>query len=315
MMIMADGEFVGLLSGGCLEEDLKIHAQQVFASGEPCAIEYDMRGPDDLIYGIGAGCEGAMRVLLEPADCGSLAAAGLAAAGDATRAGRPTSLVVVHESRDLKLGTYRAALPLSPMLVAAAEQALVNCASRHFEAESAGPRTRAFIQFLAPPPNLLVCGAGPDAEPVVSTACALGWRVIVVDHRPAYAVASRFPGAEVRLADAGALRASVDIERCHAAVVMSHHLQSDASYLRELAAAGTPAYVGLLGPAARRSRLARELGATADMLQTRIRGPVGLDIGAATPEGIALAIVGEIHAWLAGRADGVVAFDSARPAW
>jgi hypothetical protein len=124
----------------------------------------------------------------------------------------------------------------------------------------------------------------------------------VVDHRPAYAYASRFPGAEVRLADAGALRASVDIERCHAAVVMSHHLQSDACYLRELAEAGAPAYVGLLGPAARRSRLARELGATADMLRTRIRGPVGLDIGAATPEGIALAIVGEIHAWLAGRA-------------
>jgi xanthine dehydrogenase accessory factor len=101
MMIMADGEFVGLLSGGCLEADLKIHAQQVFASGEPRAIEYDMRGPDDLIYGIGAGCEGAMRVLLERADRGSLAAAALAAAGDAARAGRSTSLVVVHESAQI----------------------------------------------------------------------------------------------------------------------------------------------------------------------------------------------------------------------
>jgi xanthine/CO dehydrogenase XdhC/CoxF family maturation factor len=315
MMIMADGEFVGLLSGGCLEADLMFHAQQVFASGEPCAVEYDMRGPDDLIYGIGAGCEGAMRVLLEPADRGTLAAAALAAAGDATRKSQATSLVVVHESRDLKLGTYRAVPPLSPMLVVAAEEALANCASRHFDSEDCGQRERALVQFVAPPPNLLVCGAGPDAEPVVSTACALGWRVIVVDHRPAYAVASRFPGAEVRLADAGALRSSVDIDHCHAAVVMSHHLQSDASYLRELAEAGAPAFVGLLGPAARRSRLARELGAAADKLQNRIRGPVGLDIGAATPEGIALAIVGEIHAWLAGRAAGEVAFDSLRPSW
>jgi xanthine dehydrogenase accessory factor len=314
MFIMADGEFVGLLSGGCLETDLKIHAQQVFASGEPCAIEYDMRGPDDLIYGIGAGCEGAMRVLLERADRGTFAAVALAAASEATRRSQATSLVVVHESRDVRLGTYRAAPPLSPVLVAASEQVLADCASRHFDSEDSGRRMRTLVEFLAPPPYLLVCGAGPDAEPVVRAACALGWRVLVVDHRPAFAVASRFPGAEVRFADAGALRASVDIERCHAAVVMSHHLKSDACYLRALAEAGAPAYVGLLGPAARRSRLARELGATADMLQTRIRAPVGLDIGAATPEGIALAIICEIHAWLAGRAPGGAAVDS-RSAW
>jgi xanthine/CO dehydrogenase XdhC/CoxF family maturation factor len=315
MLIMADGEFVGLLSGGCLEEDLKSHAQQVFASGVPRAIEYDMRGPDDLIYGIGGGCEGAMRVLLEPADPGSRAATALAAAGNATRAGQRTSLVIVHQSRDLQLGTHSAAAPLPAKLVAAGQQALAHCASRRYESEDGGQRTQALIQFLAPPPCLLVCGAGPDAEPVVGAACALGWRVTVVDHRPAYAVASRFPGAEVRLADVGSLRAAVDIERCHAAVVMSHHLRSDASYLRELAEAGAPAYVGLLGPTARRSRLAKELGATADKLAARIRGPVGLDIGATTPEGIALAIIGEIHAWLAGRATGEVAFASSRSAW
>jgi xanthine/CO dehydrogenase XdhC/CoxF family maturation factor len=315
MLIVNDDELVGLLSGGCLEADLKIHAQQVLSSGVARAVEYDMRGADDLLYGIGAGCEGAMRVLLEPAERGSRAAAALAAASNATRAGTSTSLVIVHESQDLQLGTYSAAAPLPATLVAAGEQVLVQCASRRFESDDCGRRTRALIQFLAPPPYLLVCGAGPDAEPVVSAACALGWRVAVVDHRPAYAIASRFPGAEVRLADVGSLRSAVDIERCHAAVVMSHHLESDASYLRELAEAGAPPYVGLLGPAARRSRLARELGATADKLKSRMRGPVGLDIGAATPEGIALAIVGEIHAWLAGRAAGGAGIDSPRSNW
>jgi len=82
---------------------------------------------------------------------------------------------------------------------------------------------------------------------------------------------------------------------------MSHHLPSDVAYLRELAEAGTPQYVGLLGPAARRRRIAQELGVTAQKLRARIRGPVGIDIGAVTPEGIALAIVAQIHAWLAGR--------------
>src|SRR5450755_3184631 len=87
MLIMADGSYLGLLSGGCLEADLKIHAQQVLQSGMARAVEYDMRGPDDILFGIGAGCEGAMRVLLEPADPGSSAAAALATAGQATQAG------------------------------------------------------------------------------------------------------------------------------------------------------------------------------------------------------------------------------------
>ncbi|MDB6085006.1 MAG: hypothetical protein JWN43_2887, partial [Gammaproteobacteria bacterium] len=109
-------------------------------------------------------------------------------------------------------------------------------------------------------------------------------------------------------ADARELRSRVAIEECHAAVVMSHHLPSDVAYLRELAAAGLPGYVGLLGPPARRRRIAEELGAAAEKLRSRVRGPVGIDIGAVTPEGIALAIVSEIHAWLAGR--GPVMLDS-----
>jgi xanthine/CO dehydrogenase XdhC/CoxF family maturation factor len=164
-----------------------------------------------------------------------------------------------------------------------------------------GGRTRAFVQFLAPPPHVLICGAGPDAQPVASAARALGWRVSVVDHRPAFAVPAHFPGAEVRLSDAHLLRSTIAVEQCHAAVVMSHHLPSDAIYLRELAVADVPEYIGLLGPEARRHRLAQELGTTADELRSRVHGPVGIDIGAVTPEGIALAIVSQIHAWLAGR--------------
>jgi xanthine dehydrogenase accessory factor len=82
---------------------------------------------------------------------------------------------------------------------------------------------------------------------------------------------------------------------------MSHHLDSDVAYLRELSAAGLPAYVGLLGPAARRHRIAQELGPAAEGLKARLHGPVGIDIGAITPEAIALAIVSEVHAWLAAR--------------
>ena len=68
MLIMSDGSYLGLLSGGCLEADLKLHAGEVLDGGATRAVEYDMRGPDDVLFGIGAGCEGAMRVLLEPAN-------------------------------------------------------------------------------------------------------------------------------------------------------------------------------------------------------------------------------------------------------
>jgi xanthine/CO dehydrogenase XdhC/CoxF family maturation factor len=301
MLIMEDGSYLGLLSGGCLEADLKIHARDVMARGVPRAVEYDMRGPDDILFGIGAGCEGAMRILLEPAGPGTPAAAALTVAGLATQAGRPTSLVSVHESADLALGTYAAAAPLPPVLIDAAAHSLARRESRGMEVQNDGRRSRAFVQFLAPPPHLLICGAGPDAQPVVSFARGLGWRVSVVDHRPAYARPKDFPGAEVRLCDPKSLRREVAIEGCHAAVVMSHHLASDTAYLRELAVVGMPAYVGLLGPEARRIRLAQELGPAAAQLEARIYGPVGIDIGAVTPEGIALAIVSQIHAWLAGR--------------
>jgi XdhC Rossmann domain len=78
----------------------------------------------------------------------------------------------------------------------------------------------------------------------------------------------------VRPAEARLLRSVVDVESCHAAVVMSHHLNSDAEYLQELAEVPNPAYMGLLGPMARRKRLAKELGPAADKLESRIRGPV-----------------------------------------
>lgn len=301
MMLTADGGYIGLLSGGCLESDLNLHARQVLESGTAKAVEYDMRGPDDVLFGIGTGCEGAMRVLLEPAGPGTHAAAALAAAGAATRAGKPTALLLVHDSSQIALATYHVAAAPSPALAAAAERALCEAASRQVDLEEGARRGRAFVQFLAPPPHILICGAGPDALPVVAAARALGWRVSVVDHRPAYAAAHRFPGVEVRRADAHDLRATLPLEECHAAVVMSHHFASDVAYLRELAVAGVPDYVGLLGPAARRQRIAQELGDCMEILRPRIRGPVGIDIGAVTPEGIALSIVSQIHAWLAGR--------------
>jgi xanthine/CO dehydrogenase XdhC/CoxF family maturation factor len=155
-------------------------------------------------------------------------------------------------------------------------------------------------------PRVLLVGAGPDALPVAELSVFMGWSLTVIDHRPHYAQPERFPGAE-RVLDGGppALttllrKESSASDRFAAAIVMSHHFVSDRNYLAALAASDIP-YIGLLGPAVRCERLLSQLGATAAILGTRLRSPVGLDLGAASPEGIALAIVAEIQATLTGR--------------
>ena len=310
MLIESDGRLVGLLSGGCLEQDLREHALAVLAAGAARVVEYDMRGADDLLYGIGAGCEGAMRILIEPAARNSAAAQALARAGAATARGEPVALAMIHEGPADALGTRAYALGEEPAqdaldagLAGACAAALAMRASRGFRWDRGRVRQEAWIEYLAPPPRVLICGAGPDAEPVVAQLRALRWAVTLVNHRPACAVPARFAGATVVHAAAGELGARLELDSFDAAVVMSHHLPSDSLYLRALAGSRVP-FVGLLGPRPRRERLLAELGPLAGALLPRLRGPVGLDIGAVTPEAIALAIAAELHAVAAARGGG-----------
>jgi xanthine/CO dehydrogenase XdhC/CoxF family maturation factor len=136
---------------------------------------------------------------------------------------------------------------------------------------------------------------------VAELAGFLGWHVTVVDHRAAYLDPARFPpGARLVETPAAEVADAVSLDDFSAAIVMSHHLDSDLQYLRALAPTSVP-YVGLLGPAARREKLLGDLGDPSPSLRARLRAPVGLDIGGRAPESIALSIIGEVHAVLAGR--------------
>lgn len=301
MFIMADGSHVGLLSGGCLEADLVTHAREVLATKAARALDYDMRGPDEVLFGVSAGCEGSIRILLEPADPGSRAARALETAASAGVRREPTALAMVHEGVNLALGTYAVDSSLPNELRQIAAHAVATGNSSVVDQVTPGERMRALVEYLAAPPHLLLCGAGPDAEPVAATARALGWQVTIVDHRPAFIERGRFAGARTIVTDAENIAAHVDLRHCHAAVVMSHILAADVAYLRAAAASDGPGYVGLLGPRARRRRLLQQLDrASASTLEKRLHSPVGLDLGAVTPESIALSIVCEVHAWLAG---------------
>ena len=149
--------------------------------------------------------------------------------------------------------------------------------------------------MLRPYPRLLVLGAGLDAEPLVNFAEELGWRVTVVDHRQAYIDKGNFARAsDVICAPVARLAETIDLANFDAAVVMSHHLQSDEVYLRQLAQTNIP-YLGLLGPLNRRTRILRAMGEAGDLINERLHGPAGINIGASGPASIALSIVAQIQ--------------------
>ena len=144
-------------------------------------------------------------------------------------------------------------------------------------------------------------GAGLDAIPLVGMTAELGWFVTVADHRPGYLARGGFERAErAVLVEPGKLAAALALRDFDAIVVMSHHLATDRKYLAELAAVDTR-YLGVLGPRARRDRLLAELADAAPQLGERLKGPVGLDIGADSPESIALSILAELQATLSTR--------------
>lgn len=313
LLIAADGRYAGLISGGCLEGDLREHARAVASGGAPRTVSYDMRTPDDLVFGLGAGCEGAMDVFLLPIGPATSWQPLASFASAATR-GEPAAAAVVVESREARMPAGSvfvsdrdtadaddARSPLGACLTEAARGAVKRGEGGWTDAV---PGVRAFIVVLAPPPRILLLGAGPDAKPVHELARFLGWQVTLIDHRAAYATQERFPGAErvicARPADVASLPT---LERFHAVVVMSHHLATDLGWLRLIARSAIP-YVGLLGPAARRKRLMADLGEDGAALRGRLRGPIGLDIGGRAPESIALSIVAEIHAALENRSGG-----------
>jgi xanthine dehydrogenase accessory factor len=326
MLIAGSGEHAGLLSGGCLESDLAEHGRAVLATGIAKLARYDSRAPEDLLFGLGSACEGSMDILLQRLDDANDWQP-LKRLAQAWRAQRAQSLVLVVQSTLPTVPAGAGAFagddqPFGLGAGAAAGHAAIEALCRlaavlpHDCHNQFLPQALPGIDLLAlkqlPPTRLLLLGAGPDAQSVAELAAFLGWSVTVVDHRSEYAQAKRFPGAAAVL-DGGPQALALLLGTLSgepapeprpaafpAAIVMSHHWAADRAYLQALASSSIP-YVGLLGPAARRDRLLEDLGDAAAALRPRLRAPVGLDLGAVSPQAIALSIVAEIQAALTGR--------------
>jgi xanthine/CO dehydrogenase XdhC/CoxF family maturation factor len=309
MLVAGDGRSAGLISGGCLESDLRERSADVIATGKPLLVRYDSTSPDDVLWGLGLGCPGIAHVLLERVsgaeecsvlefiqECRRMRSAGAIATTYALTGESAGSRVFLREGIALKGGTAHEALTRA--LGRACAGALSTQKSSQLTVSLPGGEAEAFIEYVPLPLPLFVFGAGPDAAPLVRMAKELGWHVTVVDRRPAYLTRESFPSAdELVLARPEETRDAPAIPRGAVAVVMTHNFEIDVALIRSLLASAA-AYVGLLGPRAKADmllgRLAEEgIIPTEDEI-ARFHSPVGLDIGAETPEEIALAIIAEV---------------------
>ncbi len=309
MVIASNGEYCGILAGGCFEGDLIEQAGDVFNTGDSKMLFYDMRSSDDAIWGLGLGCNGAVRIMLQPL-CPENAYSPLSLMLNAAQAKETISLCTVVETEHPELTAgltftiedqHASDTEVISGLYQHAQQCL-NEQRNAFDTFSVGGKSiTAFCETILPPRQLLLLGAGPDAVPLTHMASQLRWEVTLADHRQAYLKPDRFP-KHVSLVSVSpdSLHQDLDLNRFDAMVLMTHSIDYDRRYLIKLAECTIP-YIGLLGPSHRRDQLFSQLGDKADLIRPRSHGPVGLDIGAKTPDEIALSILAEIQAAYNGR--------------
>ena len=314
MLIARDSSYRGLISGGCLEADLAEHASEVFADGKTRNVCYDMSEGDDFAWGLGLGCDGIIHLMLQRLESrNGFGFLELLDSALKAKASGLLSLVTATTDPNFSIGHFALecgpdfctgdpglmSSPPSPEGTSFSSGHNMSRRYWHDTVETGAGVLDLLLIPIMPPPTILICGAGHDAVPVARLAVEMGWSCLIVDHRPDFARPDRFPTAcDIRLMQPDSLDENIDLDRIDAAVLMTHHLGHDRSYLSQVVKASV-SYIGLLGPRARRDRLLEEIG----VANVHVYGPAGLDIGAEMPESIALAIIAEIHAFL-NRRDG-----------
>lgn len=305
----------GCVSGGCLEGDVVRRGAHRIRHGAPIVVTYDSTSDDEIGWGFGLGCNGVVDVMLEQIDAAT-AVDPLLFASDCIAAETRGVLVTVFRSDDeaIPIGARLAVRPGAPTQTSLPDGALRDGLERAARAAltsssdttaSAGVEVRgvsALVELLEPPPRLFVCGTGHDAPPMVTLARSMGWRVTVAAGHPSAATRDRFVAADALLAGPGSML--LDAPARHArsfAVVMSHDYERDKECVAALLESRVE-YIGVLGPRRRTERMLAELSASGltitDAMLGRLHAPVGLDLGAETPQEIALAVVSEVQATL-----------------
>jgi len=321
MVFLPGGAQTGLISAGCLETDVKARVRTVLASREPQVAVFDMGDDLDLIWGTGMGCQGRADVLLEAVAPGALPE-WLARVDRLHRTRGAGALVTVFaagEGAPCRVGDRFVLEADGPGLLpppGAFRDPLVasmrGALDRGLPVAVSWPASEGGLSFLVepilPPIALWVVGAGEHTRPLARLAKGLGWWLGVVDHRPALATAARFPEADrIVVGHPPEVFEGMALDGRSAALVVSHVYEIDKASLAALLRAPL-GYLGLQGNRTRSARILRELEAegvaSSPAGKELLHWPAGLDLGGETPEAIALSMISEVQAVLAGRRGG-----------
>ena len=322
-MLMTDaGRWVGAISGGCLEGDALRKARQVILHGEPSVVTYDTTDDEDAqSLGVGLGCNGIIDVIIEPleeeTDTGpihqlrtfltnrsraALATVYRVAGSTESQIGQRMMLQdgqwIVHTVADAALAD-RIADDLAEV-----QRSGVSLSKIY---ELGTSEAEVFLEAMNPAIHLIVFGGGYDAVPVARLAKEIGWQVTVTDDCVAHLAPKRFPEADAVVPiNRHEVADTLPVDAYTAALLLSHNYQYDVAVLASLLSTDIR-YIGILGPGKRSHKMYEELsgrGIWTARDDTRIYAPVGLNIGAETPDEIALSILAEIQAVFNNRSGG-----------
>jgi xanthine/CO dehydrogenase XdhC/CoxF family maturation factor len=325
MLITDDGRWVGSISGGCLEGDALRKARQVMSDGIPVTVTYDTREESNQNLGIGLGCNGVIDVLIEPVD-GTNAYNPIALFEGLVDTQEPLVLATIFSSKENN-GEKLLMAPSGELRISFSNQHLAQHVRTDlrdlFATGKSGAKSYAtekehvevFLELIQPGTSLIIFGAGFDARPVSELAKSLGWNVSVTDECVAHIAPVFFPTADkLSLCQRNFIDRDFAITPYTACVLMSHNYEYDRDVLRKLLKTSTP-YIGILGPRKRFDKMLSEFEKEGIVLSAddfhRIHSPIGIDIGAETPDEIAVSIVAEIQGKFANRSGGFLKYRNA----
>ena len=306
MVIPEDGDGVGHITAGCLEDEIREIAVEVLAEGQPRVETYDLRPDGEAdVWGLGVGCNGVITILLEPLD------ESYRRVVDAHEAGEDTGVVSVVESddpgrvgarayydpaTDAFEGGDRFPAGLVDRIDEATRELTEEGRADSFEVDG----LTVFVDGVAAPDDLVLVGTGHDVGPMAELGAQADFRVTVIGFRGANAKADRFPDADdVRSTSPARIREAFEFDEDTYVVVATHNFIDDRLAVDELLRTDVP-YVGLMGPHERFEEMVEEFepeGRTFSEAELdRLYTPVGLDLGGGSPYEIALSIVSEVMA-------------------
>ncbi|MFN8368768.1 MAG: XdhC/CoxI family protein [Candidatus Kapaibacterium sp.] len=306
MVLVSDGTWHGAISGGCLEGDVLLRAQEIMNGTTPRVVRYDTTNDENNVFGVGLGCNGIIDILIEPFHVAHNTCVKTLHAlihPDST-----TAHAIVFESTNLavpvgthwvlaEIGTDESLMPKDIVRDMREQCRLEQSVNTVYSSELG--TVSVFIEIVQPQTQLVLFGAGYDTKPVVDFARTLGWHVTVTDKSPIKANQHSFPNAHaVVCAHPQQVLTHIQCTERTVCILMSHNFMYDTDILEQLVTTSVK-YIGILGPRKRWEKMQIELEQRNVIIPEEtlnaIYSPVGLDLAAETPEEIALSMIAEIQ--------------------